>query len=373
MKRRQWAIVGGAAILVLAVLLKNYLAASGEKKTPVNRSQKKLVEYRDLKAGSVAIRVPIDGPVQATEKIELYSEVSGIIGTESASFKEGKKYRKGDVLLSLDNAEAKSAYQSARSNYLSLVAQILPDLKLDFPARYSSYYQFLQKLNSSDGLIAPPNEKDEKLKLFLSGRSLYSSFQNAKASEIRLSKFEIRAPFDGTVTAALVESGQLVRPGQVLGEFIGGGSFEMVSSISPEIAEMVSVGDSVLLKSSGSERNFAGLVYRKNEKVDPATQSLQIFIQLNSQSVKDGEYLKGELRGKLLSAAMEIDRKLLIDEKHLFRIQDSTLVLQEVEILHRDPERVIISAPQESLRIPARKVTGAYPGMSIRLAKAVVK
>lgn len=373
MKKRQWAIIGGAAILVLAFLLKNYLADSAEQKAPLNRSQKKLVEYLELESGSVAIGIPIDGPVQALNKIELYSEVSGIVSASSAKFKEGRSYQKDEVLLELDPSEAKSAYRSARSNYLSLLSQILPDIKLDFPDRFDSYYRYLQSLSSSTDLPAPPIEANAQMKLFLGGRNLYSSFQNAKAALLRLEKFSIKAPFSGSLTAATVEPGQLVRAGQILGEYLGGGSFEMMASLSADEARMVKLGDAVQLQSSDGKRSFEGSVFRKNEKVDPATQRLSIYIRIDSDELTDGEYLKGKLEGQALANAMEIDRKLLIDEGSLFRIQDSSLVQVEISILHRDPQSVIIAAPMPRMQVPVGKIPGAYPGMKVRLIKAKSK
>ncbi|MCR9152587.1 MAG: HlyD family efflux transporter periplasmic adaptor subunit [Bacteroidetes bacterium] len=369
MKRRQWAILGGAAILVLAFLFKNYLASSAEAKTSVNRSQQKLVTYQNLYADSVSIRIPIDGPAQALNKIELFSEVSGLVGTQSQKFEEGASYKKGEVLLALENSEALSAYRSARSNFISLVGQVLPDLKLDYPDRYDTYYRYLQKLSAADNLPKPPTESDQKLKLFLSGRGFNSAYQSAEASRIRLDKFMLLAPFDGTVTEALVESGQLVRAGQALGEYIGEGEFEMLSSLGPDQARMVEIGDTVALESIDGRRKYQGLVYRKNEKVDRSTQGLNVYIRLNASDLNDGEYLRAELRGKAIANAMEISRKLLIDEKHLYVIEDSSLVKLEVDILQRNPEIVIIEAPKKMLQVPVKKITGAYPGMKVKLTK----
>lgn len=369
MKRRQWAILGGFAILALAVFFKNYLAASAEGKSPITRDQRKLISYQDLKAGSVALRIPIDGPVEALNKIEIYSEVTGIVGSQSQKFKEGKGYQSGEIMLHLENSEAQSNYQSTRSNYLSLLSQVLPDIKLDYPERFDTYYQYLRELNNGNGLQSPPKENNEKLRLFLSGRNVYSAYQNAEALRVRLSKYNIEAPFNGTVTDARVESGQLVRAGQILGEFIGKGQFEMISSLSPDEARLVQIGDSVQLSSTDGRRHYTGEVFRKNEKVDPSNQRISIYIRIEANNLNDGEYLKGSLAGQEIENAMKIDRKLLIDENSLFRIQDSSLVQQKVKVLHREPQSVIIEAPDSTLRLPQAKVTGAYTGMKIRLTK----
>ncbi len=370
MKRRQWAIIGGFAILVMAFLVKNYLAASAEEKAPVKRSQGSLVMYQEIKADSVAISIPIDGPVQAFNKIELFSEVSGVVNRSSAKFKEGQAYAEGEVFLDLDDSEAKSAYRSARSNFISLIGQVLPDIKLDYPERYDAYYKYLQVLNQSQNLLSPPQENLEKLKLFLSGRGFYSSYQSAESARVRLAKYQLKAPFDGSLTEALVEPGQLVRAGQILGEFIGEGQFEMLANISPSQARMISIGDSVSLHSTDGQREYRGVLYRINEKVDPATQSIGVFIRLEGADIIDGEYLRGDLSGNSLANAMQIDRKLLIDENSLYQIVDSSLQVLQIEILHSDPEHIIFTAPDSVLRIPSGKIPGAYPGMKVRLTKA---
>jgi len=370
MKRRQWAIIGGAIIIALALAAKSYLADSAKEKAPISRNQIILISYQDLSAGEVPIQIPIDGPVQAINKIEIYSEVSGIVSTASQKFEAGQSYAKGEALLVLDNSEALSAYRSSRVNFLSLLAQVLPDLKIDYPDAYAAYYQYLQKLNAGEGLPGPPQELNDKLKLFLSGRGFYSAFQSAEAARVRLEKFIIRAPFTGTLTQTAVEAGQLVRAGQPLGEYIGEGAFEMLCSVSPQFARMIKVGDSVNLMSSEGARSYQGVVARINEKLDPSTQSLGLFVRLSADDLKDGEYLRGYLQGQALANAMLVERKLLMDENRMFTIADSTLEVLQLEILHSDPEHIIFKAPANNLRVPAQKIPGAYPGMKVRLAKA---
>lgn len=370
MKRRQWAIVGGLAVLVIAFLVKNFLAASAEEKAPIKRSRGSLVVYQEIKAGSVGISIPIDGPVQAFNKIELFSEVSGVVHRSSSKFKAGQAYAEGEVLLDLDDSEAKSAYRSARSNFVSLIGQVLPDIKLDYTERYDSYYRYLQSLSASNSLPAPPREKLEKLKLFLSGRGFYSAYQTAESARVRLGKYQLKAPFEGTLTEALVEPGQLVRAGQPLGEFIGKGQFEMIAKVGPGQARMINIGDSVMLRSTDGQAQYQGLVYRINEKVDPNTQSIGIFIRLMGENIIDGEYLRGSLSGKRLGNAMQVERKLLIDENSIYQIIDSTLQVLPLNIIHSDPEHVIFSAPDSLIQVPTGKIPGAYPGMKVRLTKA---
>ncbi|MDO9027289.1 MAG: hypothetical protein Q7U68_00260 [Candidatus Roizmanbacteria bacterium] len=41
--------------------------------------------------------------MQAFEKIELFAEVSGVLSQNSSNFRAGKKFQKGEILLSIDD------------------------------------------------------------------------------------------------------------------------------------------------------------------------------------------------------------------------------------------------------------------------------
>lgn len=367
MKKRQWAILGGGLILVAAFLIKNKLAEVDPQESRKAPRIIKAIEAKTLKAGAVAIEIPIDGPLVAQNKIEIYSEVNGIVKASSKNFEAGNYFFAGDVLLDLDDSEAKSSYLSARSVLINTLSQALPDLKLDYPEAYPIYYKYLQSLSNNEALSTPPKENNSQLKLFLSGRGLYSNYQNAESARIRLSKYQIKAPYKGSLTEALVEVGQLVRPGQKLGEFIGKGKFEMIASVASSEIGRIKIGDSVALRANDDNRSYRGRLFRKNEKLDPSTQRVQIFVEVEGEYLSDGEYLKGSIAGQEIKDAMAIDRKLLIDENHLYRIADSILVKQRVEVLHSSPEKVIIKAPLPEMKVPLKPVAGAFEGMQVRI------
>ena len=71
-----------------------------------------------------------------------------------------------------------------------------------------------------------------------------------------MSKYQIRAPFSGTLTEALVSPGTLVRIGQKLGEFIDPSIYEMEVSINSEFANLLKVGNSVVLSNLEKTKNI---------------------------------------------------------------------------------------------------------------------
>lgn len=368
MKKRQWAILGGLLILILAFVLKNQLAQSSEVAAPKAINRIKALRVDEVENRSIPIQIKVDGPVRAQQKIEIFAEVNGLLSLDATKFKAGRSYKKGEILLDLDDTEARSSFQALKSQYISILSQTLPDIKLDFPQHFDQWYQHLQQI-SAGNWEAPEKVSDEKLRLFLSGRGVYSAYENAESARIRFSKYQIRAPFDGSLTEAMVEPGQLVRVGQKLGEFIGEGKFEMISSVSSSEIAMVNIGDSVDLEASGNGAKYQGVVYRKNAKIDPSTQRVAIYILIENAALSDGEYLRGNLSGPSLENAIAIPRNLLHKKESIYIIQDTVLAEAQVEILHKSPEQVVVRGLKNGSLIPRKPIAGAYVGMPVKIIK----
>ncbi len=366
MKKRQWAIIGGFILLALAFWLKSSLAESSVKETPKSISRVKALRVDTIKNGRVFLNIKVDGPVQAQQKIDLFAEVNGVLSLGATKFDAGRIYRKGEILLDLENSEAESNYRALKSQYTNVLGQVIPDIKIDYPADFDLWYKHLQKV-SGGSWTSPPQTENEKLRLFLSARGVYSAFQNAESARVRLAKYQIKAPFDGTLTEALVEPGQLVRVGQKLGEFMGKGKFEMLTSLSGSEAPLVNLGDTARLSSSESGQEYIGTVYRKNAKLDPSTQRLNIYVLLEGENLVDGQYLRGTIAGPSLDNAVALARKLLHKRNSIYTINDTLIAERELEILHQSPEQVVVRGLKNGDLIPQKPIAGAYVGMPVKI------
>jgi len=159
----------------------------------------------------------------------------------------------------------------------------------------------------------------------------------------------------------------LVRVGQKLGEFMGKGKFEMLTSLSTTEAPLVNIGDTVYLSSRESGHEYKGIVFRKNAKIDPSTQRLNIYVLLEDVRLVDGEYLNGTISGPSLDKAMALSRKLLHKQASIYVVKDSVLAESNLEILHQSPEMVIVRGLKNGDLIPQKPIAGAYVGMPVKI------
>ncbi|HKL02027.1 MAG TPA: HlyD family efflux transporter periplasmic adaptor subunit, partial [Cryomorphaceae bacterium] len=288
MKKRQIIIILiGIGILAASILISGMLTKDkAQSKDEVEL--KTAVKAREMEPGDVKRTIRITGRLVPEKQVVVYSEVGGVATFGSKPFKVGTTYRKGEEMIRINSDEIKSALIAARSNFQSLLAGIIPDLKTDFPDHADAWESYLYEMEIDQTLPVLPKPGSKKLKLFLSGRQVFSSYYNIRESETRLDKFVVRAPFSGSLVSASLDEGSLVRVGQPLGEFISAGSFEMESGISYSDVEYVKPGTEFKAKDVNRGKTFNAEVVRVNDRVDPQTQQVKIFSRIRDEDARSG-------------------------------------------------------------------------------------
>ena len=276
---RKLIIVGaGVVVLGLSFIISNILKDS--KELPVQKVTKveKTVFVKEVINGDVAINIIANGNLQAKNKVAIYSEVQGVLKPTSKPFKAGVSYSKGQTLLHINSQEFYASIQSQRSSLQNLIASIMPDLRLDYPGSFEKWNTYLKNYDINKTVQPLPKANSDKEKYFVTGKNIYTTYYNVKNLESRLGKYNLRAPFSGVITEALVTNGTLVRVGQKMGEFIDTSVFELALSVNGSFADILKVGKTVELQNLEKNKMWSGKVARINGKLDQATQTVQVFI-----------------------------------------------------------------------------------------------
>ncbi len=78
-------------------------------------------------------------------------------------------------------------------------------------------------------------------------------------------------------------------------------------------------------------------------------------------------FLEANLIAKSEKDAIEISRKLLIDNKQLFVVKDSILGLIDVKPVYFSAENVVLKGIENGTLILSKPVPGAYEGMQVKI------
>ena len=290
-----------------------------------------------------------------------------VFESTGSEFKPGVNYRKGQLLIKINSDEFYSTLQSQKSQLYNQIVAIMPDLRLDYPESFPQWDAYVRDFDLNESVKPLPEPVNEREKLFVTGRNLYTTYFNVQSQQRRLEKYNIHAPYSGVLTTALVQPGTLVRSGQELGEFIDQGVYEMEAAVNVDYMDILQVGRKVALRNIQHTKEYTGRVARVNGRVDQTTQTITVFIDVTGAGLKEGLYLEAELEADEVSDTYELPRKLLLEGDQVYIVEDTTLALVNVEPLHYREESVVVRGLDEGTSILAQNIPGAYPGMAVKV------
>lgn len=368
--RKYISIALGIALVIASVFIAKTMIANNKKP---ERKAKKIIKtvFVDLvKNKDIPIIISANGNLVAKNKIEVFSEVQGVLQNTKKEFKAGNTYRKGEVILRINNEEHYANLQAQKSNLYNTITSIMPDIRLDYPEEYEKWQAYLISFDFDKTTPALPEVNSEKEKFFISGRNIYTTYYNVKNMEVRLSKYIIRAPYNGILTEALVNPGSLVRQGQKLGEFINPSAYELEVAVNADYIDLLQLGNDVQLHNLENTKSWVGKVIRINGKVDQLSQTVKAFIQVKGKDIREGMYLEANLVAKSENEAYEIPRKLLVSNKSVFVVENDTILkLRTVDPVYFNDQTVVIKGLPNGSMTLSKTVPGAYDGMAVKIFK----
>ena len=366
--------LAGLAILAVGLFVMNGLI--GLKETPVVKpraASARAVKGMPVTNGALSPEVAIEGRVQAMNRMTILSEVSGLLPVGGKEFREGVTFGRDEAMVRLNDAEPRATLVAQRSQWLQLISSMLADVQADFPDRFGTWRGFVQSIDVEVPVPDLPEFATERERLYFTGRGVVSGYHNLLASEERLSKFTLAAPFDGVVTQALVQPGSMVRAGQPLGTFVGTGAFEVKSAVHSRHLSVLSPGDAVSLVQEDGATVATGQVSRISGNVDPTTQSASVFCEVRAvsgQTLRDGRFLSGVVQGRPQEALVAIGEALIEGEagqEQVFVIRDGMLALTPVRVVHKDRDQALVSGLENGAVLLAEPMAGAYEGMLVEV------
>lgn len=324
-----------------------------------------LISCSEFSSSDIIPRIEISGTINSKNKVDLFSEVGGKVYSRKNKFKVGNEFKKGQTLIRIEASDLRLEIKSVKSEFLSLIIQCLPDIKIDYPNSFNEWASYVENFNIDKRLKDLPNPEVKKLRNFLSGRGVYSIFYRIMSLENKLDKFSINAPFDCVVTQSFLSRGSNVLLGQKLGQIIDNNNYEISTSLGVSNSELFDIGDMAVLSSDDSEKNFSATIERKGNHINSLTQSIDIFFELSDKNVKDGMFVKGQVFGKKLSNIFKIPRNKILKNKFIFIKEGGMLKEKQVQVIYFENDSVIVTGLENKDCVVDDYRNYFYDGMEI--------
>ncbi|MEO1032075.1 MAG: efflux RND transporter periplasmic adaptor subunit [Bacteroidota bacterium] len=339
-------------------------AESSEESQPLS------IKVRTVELANIPYVIEATGTLKAKEKIELYSEVQGILKQTKTPFKTGNAFRKGEPLIIVNSDEHLAQIKSSRSDLMNQIAAMLPDMEIDYPNAYKKWEIYLENFDLNASRIPKiPESESNKEKLFVSGKNIYSAYFNIKNLEERLSKYYITAPYNGVVTESNVNVGTLIRSGQKIGEFINNATFELEISVPASENRFLKQNREVHLMTMDTSQSFKGRISRINGKIEQDTQTITVIVEVKNEQLKDGQYLMAQIKGNDLTNVFKIDNALILENNNVYVVENNTLQIKPVTVVNYQGNTAVVSGLDEDMLVVDQTIANAYPGMKVDISK----
>lgn len=362
---RKWLLFSlGAFVIVASISLSQKIANSNPPPRKKAENVVKEVYTTTVKNGRYQVQIPAEGILNAYQRIQITARVQGEMQTIRPLFKTGQPYRKGQTLVQIDPTDFSANVKAQRASLANLITSILPDLQLDFPEAYPIWSAYVKNFDLNQPTPQLP-EMQEKERLFVSGRGVITNYFSLQNLEQNLTYYAIKAPFNGILVASNVTEGSLIRPGQALGEFIAPGVYELMVALPKSYVQHIDVGATVALHSNDTDQLFEGTVVRINAKVNTQTQSVEVYIRVENDTLKEGMFLEAQLEATAFENVFAMDRGLLNGNQQVYVVENNALVLRQVEAIHFTETLAIVSGLKDGEKIVAQPLIGAYEGMLV--------
>lgn len=293
MKKKQ--IITYAAVLIILLLIflpKINFTSKNEDSKIVNVEKKEsiLADIKIIKPELLQDKIFSNGTLIGNEEVLLRSESSGKV--TDILFEEGKRVKKGDLLLKINDAELQA---TLKKNILR--EEFAKDK--EFRAR-----QLLDKQLTSQ------QEYDVVL------NELNTIKADIEFTNAQIAKTEIHAPFDGIVGLRSVSIGTYITPQTQVATIQSINPIKIDFAVPQKYYSEIKEGKAIEFTIPNINMNFSGKIYAVEPKIDQTTRTILVraVAQNNNGVLLPGAYVEINIILNNISNAMLIPTDALVPD-----------------------------------------------------------
>jgi len=345
-KRQVIVLAIAAAILAGSVgitkLMKNPAKKSPEmgqmKKGKPNKVEG---EQYTVTTSPYAETITLNGTAEAVQSMELTPTVTGYMVAGSRPFREGTRFKKGEILFQIDQGAFGFDLRARRSAFHTLILKVLPEIAIDFPESVTKWETYARSIRPDSPLKNLPEPSSERERMILSAKEIFTTYWTLRGLEQKATEYTFSAPFDGVITVANSTGKANIQAGKSVGIFTGTGSFEITLALPASRLESVKVGSPVNITVQETGAEIGSSVKRINSVIDQGSRTLNLYCSAEGNCF-DGSFVTAKIPGVSHKETAKIPSRFMVDGTQVRVKEGKESVTKSVEVLARLDGFVII-------------------------------
>ena len=379
-----------------------------------------LVEVMAAQPQTVTLYVESYGTVQPHNTLKLVAEVRGRIVGLHPAFEEGGYVTKDATLIRIDprdyqlDVESRNAQMRQTDAELMRLNQELRNLEATIKIARNNLTLSRSELDRQrlliDRNVIAQSTVDKIEQQYLNNLERLQNVENQKSlieprremlraqrqmtqvmlrqAALNLERTQIAALFDGWVVDKMVEVGQLVNVGQVVGTIYQAGALEIEVRIPVRdlkwlplpVSDQNPLAAEVIFDAVGERSAWPARIIRQKAQMDNTTRTLPLIVeidpgpvekeQISDTLLRPGMFVTTRIAGRKIENAFVLPRHLVYPDDVVYTLVDDRLQIKPVRVLRAYRDTVIIdnglSAGDSIVRTPLSAVT---EGMKLRVSE----
>lgn len=238
----------------------------------------------------------LTGTIDADEKVEIRSEVSGIV--EKIYSSEGSRVGQGQVLLKINDIELQAQLKSVETR-----------------RQLTSENERRARLLLEKGAISQ-EEYDIASAEF---KTAQAQIQLIKA---QISKTSVRAPFSGIIGLRNISPGAYISPDMLITSLVKSNQVKITFSIPEKYAGKVKLNSKVYFTVANSSEKFPATIYAVQPEIEINTRTLSVRAKADNSS---GNLIPGTF-ANIAFDLNEVDDAIMVPTEAIVPVQDGKKV-----------------------------------------------
>lgn len=362
--RKALVILVPLGIIVLAFVAVGAMSA-GQSKPEVSKRRDPTLAVMAVQAykDTVVLDVAVQGQTRPRTEVDMTPQVGGKITYVSPQFVAGGRFRKGEVLLRLEEADFQVNVVRAEAS-VARAEQIVVREKAEGQIAAEDWKDLGRGGQPSALTLRKPQLAEAEASL----KSAQADLDNAK---LQLSRTVIRAPFHGRIQERFADISQFVSPGTRLARIFSTDSIEIPLSLNDADLTRLDLSMSagadkntpnpkVKLSAviAGKARYWDGEIVRTDGVFDPDTRTISAIAEVRDPfgagmsedgfPLSPGLFVNAEILGKTLEDSIVIPRDSLRPEDKVYVVDEKgEAQSRDAVVLDTNADRAIIASGVE--------------------------
>ncbi len=335
-----------------------------------------VVQVVTAEVGAHTVRISGQGTVRPLLNAQLVAQVSGRVVYTAANLVSGGAFRAGDELLQIDPID----YELA----VTLAAAKVGDAEAKYALAQEESEAAIQEWRDLNPGIDTPDLVARRPQLSAARAKLEAEEADYRKALRQLERTKLKAPFDGVVSAKMVDVGQYVTPGESVATLYGTEAVEIVVPLESEHLQWFHVPGftggvgkgaraAVRVTIAGQVREWPGRVMRAEGRIDEKTRLINVVVRVEKPYARKpplavGLFAQIELEGWTLDQAALLPRAALRPGSQVWVVDDDQrLRFRPIKVARVAKEGVLVEAGLASgERVMVSQLKAVTDGMKVR-------